>query len=143
MLWLFCKSCRKSLHACHAGKKCFFPEIFGNSVIFKKIFKNPDYTTCLFFKCLQHSSKYTGWTEFRACCTAVALTFHCIVEIFWPFLSNYPFFHFFWKILQHVLLVFNFKKMESTQSKMNKRATTRIILFIQPWQGKHLGWRKC
>ena len=33
MPWLLCKICRMSLHACH--------DIFENSVIFKKIFKNP------------------------------------------------------------------------------------------------------
>ena len=61
-----------------------FPEIFENSVIFKKVFKNPDYTKCLFFKCLQYASNYTGWTEYRACCMAIVLTLHCgnILTIF-------------------------------------------------------------
>ena len=38
MPWLFCKICRMSLHACYAVKTV--PEIFENSIIFKKIFKN-------------------------------------------------------------------------------------------------------
>ena len=37
-------------------QKLFFSEIFENSVMFKKIFKNP----LIIFKCLENSAKYTG-----------------------------------------------------------------------------------
>ena len=141
MLWLFCKSYRTSLHVHHAIKTVFPWNIWKFSN-FKKIFKNPDYALCLFSKCLQHSLKYMGWTEYRACCTAIVLTLHCS-NILTIFKLNYLFSHFIWKILRHVLLVFNFRKMESTQSKMNRRTTTRRNIFAQPWQTKHLDWNEC
>ena len=70
MSWLFCKICRMSLHACHAVKTVFL-EISENSVRFKKIFKNALIIPRLFFKCLQNSAKYTGWTDYRLCGTAI------------------------------------------------------------------------
>ena len=39
---------------------------------------------------------------------------------------------------------FKFEKMESTRyAKMNRKTTTRIILFVKPWQTKHLGRSEC
>ena len=72
---------------------------------------------------------------------AIVLTLHRrnISTIF----KQIPGLPFLWKILRHVLLIFNFKKMESTQSKMNRRTTMRITLFVKPWKAKHLGWNEC
>ena len=77
MPWFFCKICRISLHDCHAVNTVFPGNIRKFSNIQENLYKFPDYTTCLFFKCLQNSAKYTGWTDYRLCCTAVILTLHC------------------------------------------------------------------
>ena len=58
------------------GKNCFFPKHSETQYLIKKIFKNPGYNTSVFFKCLQSSAKYTGWTDYRVCCTAIVLTLH-------------------------------------------------------------------
>ena len=67
MPWLFCKICRMSLHACHAVKSAFPGNIQKFTNIQENLWKSPDYTTCLFFKCLQNSAKYTGWADYRLC----------------------------------------------------------------------------
>ena len=70
------KSVKMSFHACHAVKTAFpgnFPK-FSN--IQENLWKSPDYITCLFFKCLQNSAKYTGWRDYRLYCTAIVLTLH-------------------------------------------------------------------
>ena len=79
--------------------------------------KSPDYTTCLFFKCLQNSAKYTGWKDYRLCCTAIVLTLHRWNVLM--YLNNYLFFYCFRKILRHILLVFSFEKMERMNRKNN------------------------
>ena len=129
MPWLFCKIYRMSLHACHAVKSVFPGNIRKFSNIQENLWKSSDYTTCLFFKCLRNSAKYTGWTNYRLCCTAIVLTLHrWNILIIFKQLSVLPF---LWKILRHVLLIFNFEKMESTRlAKMNRKITARIILFV-------------
>ena len=116
-----------SLHAYHAVKTVFPGNIQKFSNIQENLWKSPDYTTCLFFKCLQNSAKYTGWTDYRLCCTAIVLTLHrWNILIIFKQLSVLP-------LLQEdftaCLLVFNFEKMESRRfAKMNRKTTTRIIL---------------
>ena len=142
MRWLFCKSCWTTLYAHHAVKTVFSRNIQKLSNIQKKSLKILIITrVCFSNACrVQLNTRAEQSTEHvvRQLCKL------SIVEIFWPFLSSYLFFHYFRKILRHVLLVFNFEKMESAQSaKTNRKATTRIILFVQPWQAKHLGLSKC
>ena len=133
MPWLFCKICRMSLHVCHAVKIVFPVNIRRFSNIQENLLKSPDYTTCLFFKSLQNSAKYR---------LQIMLYGNCYNSP--SFLNNYLFFYFFRKILRHLLLVFNFEKLESTHfAKMNRKTTTRITFFIKPWQAKHLGWSEC
>ena len=128
MPWLFCKICRTFLHACHA-LKTVFPEIFKNSVIFKKIFKNLAYTTCLLFKYLQNLSKCTVLTDYRLCCTAIVLSLHrCNILTIFKQLSALPFLQ---EDFTACFAYFHFEKMESTRlAKMNRKTTTRIILFV-------------
>ena len=59
-----------------AIKSAFPGNIRKFSNIQENLWKSPDYTTCLFFKCLQNSAKYTGWTDYRLFCTAIVLTLH-------------------------------------------------------------------
>ena len=116
MPWLFCRTCRMSLHACHVVKTILPRNIRKFSNIQENIWKFRDYTTCLIFKCLQNSAKCTGWTDYRLCFTAIVLTLHCwnILIIFkqisvLPFLQEdftvcFACFQFRWKWRAHILL---------------------------------------